>query len=326
MTRGQLLGFRYRWLWLGLWAVGLVLWLNWLCEPLVGAYGPWWLPTHVVRLALDAVFDIGPTAGGLVGVLGYVFRNRSLGAEYVTAVALIVAFFVAAHWLFLRLGRHSLADYPARRMPTATAAIAAGFMAALLTMSLAATVLETCGYWPHFVLSWLNVAEGLAARFQPVQYSLANFSDELILVPSLALLAVAWALWHVVFSIFWRRRERFWQYERMTFWQTIGGAVLTVTALLAQLATRANRGDHLAMDGYYTGLTLGGTVLLWAWGCRVITVFRLRRFERSPVGAICAGCGYDLTGTLMGKRTECPECGANIPEEVRRTKITQTVP
>ena len=109
-----------------------------------------------------------------------------------------------------------------------------------------------------------------------------------------------------------QRRERFWQYEKIS-------RRLIVAALLLMAAMTLARGGGYCRrsEGTYTAFMAGWLILLCSWACRIRLLFLLRKYQLSPPDNSCFECGYDLRGTLAAERTECPECGAKIPEGMR---------
>ena len=136
--------------------------------------------------------------------------------------------------------------------------------------------------------------------------------------PGVVILLLACGFWAAVLSVSWSYSTRYWQFERMTLaLLVIGAAIIAATEVLRfKLPSFPER--PLEVDGRYTAAVLAATVMLWAWGCRILLLFRLRGFEQMRNSVACYACGYDLRGTLAAERRACPECGAPIGAHQRR--------
>jgi len=75
-------------------------------------------------------------------------------------------------------------------------------------------------------------------------------------------------------------------------------------------AWRAGQGPAIAVNIGFTASILGVGLIAW------LKCFS-SRYERQKAPA-CAKCGYDLRGSIPAGSTTCPECGAAIPEAMRR--------
>jgi hypothetical protein len=65
------------------------------------------------------------------------------------------------------------------------------------------------------------------------------------------------------------------------------------------------QGDPMGLGSLYASKAIAVSVILWAWTCRLLLLFQLRKFERQSTADICFACGYDLRASPGA----CPECG-----------------
>ena len=305
------ISYRTRWLTVAAWGVCMVFYLSWIFEPVVSRYTDWWYPSVYLRLVAYMFFGgFKPLfrGEGLYGVLGFdptsPWRWSGI-ADYSYNLYLLGWFsvFVLSALLFLPRRSERQSMLPAKRRPTISSVIAAAFGASVLTMGFGALVLGLASQWDSLIV-WINttLSSKLAAARLP------GFAGALSVLVGFAVVLLMTVMWTFVLHGLWRRRERYWQYERMTLWLMVGAVMLLIVAGISHGA--ASYLDH--EDGAYTGLALGWTVLFWAWGCRIRLLFLLPRFEQSPADTLCMACGYDLRGTMAAGRSECPECGARI--------------
>jgi hypothetical protein len=311
-NRTQRLAIWLRWLMALAWGLVAVVYLDWLFAPLLHGRpgdGGWWYPSRFVfyawksRTNLDW-FRFGDD--GLRGVLGCPLETSTHVGRIVyglTAGAFLAALLLAAG-MFLSLGRRGLRELPAKRRPTAPSLAASSFLAGLLGAAGVALLLDTLGVWGWVVLHSPRFMLELA-RLAPLARDGPSFW------PGLVILLLACGFWVAVFSASWSYSTRYWQFERMTLaLLVIGGIILAATEALR--FTLPSPPDGIEVDGRYTAAVLASTVMIWAWGCRILLLFRLRGFERMRNSVACFACGYDLSGTLAAERHDCPECGAPI--------------
>jgi hypothetical protein len=293
--------YRWRWLWVAPWVAAALAWWTCLIEPVVWGYGgPGNMLLSFVYFYWKGydLWSAGLTRyDGLRGVLGIDDRNFTW---FLTVAA--PALLWLAHIAFLGVRRHSDMALPARRRPGAAALVTASLMAGLLTCAVVVEVLSVEMLW------WRFINLNLYSLAAPVRTPLPWWK-----APAVPLLVVSWAVWWVVLWRWWCRRERFWQFERLTKGLVVAAAVVLVAGLL--IHRNGTLFSNHEEDADFTALTLAGTVLLWAWGERVLLLFRLRRYERAweknPPAPECFACGYDLRGSAPGGA--CPECGAARP-------------
>ena len=135
-----------------------------------------------------------------------------------------------------------------------------------------------------------------------------------------AVMLLLWIAWAIVFFIYWRQGDRYTQLGKMIRGLFVGSLLELLVAAPVQAFTHER--DCYCARGSYTGLVFGVTVLLWCFGPGVILLFVREKVRRERLAPRCAGCGCDLRGTLADDRTQCPECGMDVPEEKRRPQAT----
>lgn len=304
------LAFWLRWLAALAWCLVAVIYLDWLFAPLMHGRqveGGWWYPSRFVFYAWKSRTDLdwfrfGDT--GLTGVLGNSLDPQAHKARYAALAGGLVVLAALSAWMFLALGRQWLRELPAKRRPTTRGILASSLMAGTLSAAGIALLLDTLGAWDWVVLG--------APRFLLKLAGLGPFApDGASVWPGLVILFLGCVFWAAVFSASWAYSTRYWQFERMTLGLLVVAAaiVLLTITLRFQLPVFTPATE---IDGRYTAAVLATTVLLWAWGCRVLLLFQLKHFERMRNSVACYACGYDLTGTLAAKRRDCPECGTGI--------------
>lgn len=141
-------------------------------------------------------------------------------------------------------------------------------------------------------LKWISVGACLtsavlwaASTFFRVQWTYGNGQGSVI-VGSGAVYWMDWACELPVTGLSWGRPQQI----RMRWWPIIAGRVPLAIPLWMPFCT----------------------ALVASW------LLSRRAHPRPKVGT-CANCRYDLTGNITGV---CPECGAPIPEDLRRNEST----
>lgn len=254
MTRGQSVAYRLRWLLLAgaalCWAVGAFYLLN------IG-----WPRWKFLPASADP-----ETGAGLFGVMGWWFNQEW---SYWLAVAAYFGVFLFTQWLFLSSrGRWRLSEEQTGRSSRRSILVAA-LMAGLLTVGLLATILHLGNWWAKFAFRGMG-DDGYLPRYWP---------------PFLAL-AIAWAIWACVFFIYWRQGDRYTQLGRILR-ALIAGSILELLVASPAHALVRHPDECYCVRGSYTGLVLGGTVLLWCFGPGVALLFlrekrRLRQIAGLP--------------------------------------------
>jgi hypothetical protein len=283
MTRYQRLAYRLRW---GLLAMAL------LCMAggalfLINILWPEW----------NMIPYGDPASGiGLQGVMGWQTDDRP---TYALVVAGYLGLFFFAQWLFLAPCRNWAVRLNETGRPMKRAVIVAALVAALLSIALIATLLELPDWWGGVV------TKGNAPRFDDLRYW-----------PPLLALAIAWLIWTAIFFTYWRHGDRYTQLTRMIR-GLLAGSMAECLIIAPAHAWVAHERDCYCARGTYTGLVLGVTALLWCFGPAVILLFMRERYRLAQLTPRCAQCGYDLRGTVAADRSQCPECGAALPDTVK---------
>jgi len=176
-----------------------------------------------------------------------------------------LAIFLAAQWLFLvPRGRWRLESIGGGRL-TRTSALAAGFIAMLLTVGLLATLMELPGWWRS-----LTLVDPDASR-DDVQQKFW------IVWP------VMLALWIVWGFLFWRYAgalDRYTALSRITRFLVAGTFLELIVAAPAHAWIVAHSDDDCyCTRGSYTGVVFGCTALVWIFGPGV-ALLMLRELHR----------------------------------------------
>jgi hypothetical protein len=243
MSHAQSTACRIRWFLL---AAGLLCWLAGLFYLLNVAWPGW-----KVLPCPDA-----ETGAGLLGVMGWETQSQW---GYCVSVGVYFGVFLLTQWLLLCPRGRLRVGVGAAGRPMALAVLSAGLMAALLSVGLLATVLQLAGRWQQFA----NRNAG-----HPPYW------------PSLVALALAWSIWAVVFFAYWRQGDHYTRVGRVLRGLFAGSILELLVAAPAQaFAYREEKNTCYCELGSYTGLVLGGTVLLWCFGPGVALLF-LREQKR----------------------------------------------
>lgn len=116
--------------------------------------------------------------------------------------------------------------------------------------------------------------------------------------------------------------ERFWRMEKSCRWVMFSSATLLVLSISSYFTSlRFAFVEYWQIDVIKTATFFSSTALLWAAACRVWLLFRLVKYEKQRVAMmtespVCFACEYDLSGSLRGGARRCPECGVAVPGEV----------
>lgn len=250
MTQSQTFAHRIRW---ALLSLALLCW----------AAGLFWI-ANVAWPGLK-ILPHDPQSGmGLFGVMGMPFDIGK--GTYWTVVAIYLGVFLLTQWLFLA-PRGSWRIEPAQEgRPLRRSVITAALMAALLTLGAAASVMELEGVWVSFAYK---------DQYEPRYW------------PMLLALGVLWALWSAAFFLYWLQGDRYTQLGRVVRGLIAGSILETLVAAPVHVWVLSHSTEKekecYCVRGSYTGLVLGGTVLLWAFGPGVALLFLREKQRREKV-------------------------------------------
>ena len=284
MTRPQTLAARLRWWLLAAGVLCLLAGLFWIFNVLWPKWG---------------VFPGDPKTGvGLLGVLGFWCEEESYGFW----ASGYLGIFLVTQWFFLGPRGRWRVRLSAAGRPLKPSVLTAALMAVLLTVGLLATVAQVAGGWQKIALvTPLNqpeipitrVTTGLAvattstsapattAAGTTIYYECGRVNEDPRprIWPLASALAASWALWTVIFLVYWRRGNRADQLGGMLR-GLMGGSILELLIATPVHVLAARPEDKCYCErGSYTGLVLGGTVLLWTFGPGLVLLF-LREKER----------------------------------------------
>ncbi len=332
MTKWQRHGFRLRGFYLLLWVMllivaGVVAW-----RP-IGLDG--WSDVTAARVIEEGMgfifFDHQPPIAehGLDGVFGlfsgsrYSF-HRSL-MPYILLPAAATLTLLVATLFYLLPTRSTSKLLPAMRRPTWLSLATLTFMLSLLLTGVVWAVLDylfqveeildpLVGQPTHRIgvpEGFFHNHYGYASNIYLAWWSFPLFAGCIFI---LAFLACG----TMVLLRNRGQRQRYWQHERDTrMVLLLGLGVALACVVLVEVANAYSDWTYFDWEdsGTYTAVLIGLFVALWAFGCRVVLLLMLGRYERAAENLdepICFACGYDLRGTL-GHGHACPECGQPIP-------------
>lgn len=177
---------------------------------------------------------------------------------YYLQVIGILGILLLAQWFFLRSKRGWIIRLSEHARPMKTSILAASLMAMLLSVGLIASLMEIPDQWAK----------------------LANFDEGWW--PVWTAMAVLWLVWAVIFAIYWKAGDRYTQLSRMIR-GLIAGSVLEMLVATPIHAYCYNRDGCYCARGSYTGLILGSTVLVWAFGPGVVLLFLREKYRREKL-------------------------------------------
>ncbi len=245
----------------------------------------WWLLAGVICCWLAALYWVfaplpsnrltdlakpgGLTLGrwGLEGVMGLFAEHQS---TYFFSATIVAGFFLLSQWLFLCPSHGWRIRIHDNGRPLRLSVMVAALMAALLSVGFLATLAELIGVWDKLIRAYNHGTQnGMTFRSWPL----------------LLVLAALWALWAVIFFLYWRADSRGTQLER-TLRVLFAGSILEllVSAPVHVMILRSkSKGECYCETGSYTGLVLGGTVLLWTFGPGIVLLFLHEAARRGPL-------------------------------------------
>ncbi len=200
--------------------------------------------------------------------------------------ATLVGVLLLAQWALLRPGRSWATRLTVTGRPVKSAVIAAAAMAMLLSVGVAALLLELPNWWE------------------------ATLDSPLGLTGIWVCMAILWGVWAWIFLVYWRQGDRYTHYGKLIRALVAGSIAESIVAIPVHIWATHQRGCYCAR-GTYTTLVFAGTVLLWAFGPGIILLYAREKYRRARLFPRCIRCGYDLTGNVSGV---CPECGAKIED------------
>ncbi|MCE9592214.1 MAG: hypothetical protein K8S99_17045 [Planctomycetes bacterium] len=288
MTHAQSTAYRCRWALLILGLLAITPGLVWVLWPELKWFG------------VDSVGVMGtPVIWGamIAEAMGYPGGFNGEGFLNACAGAFLVGLVLLAQWMFLRPRRDLAIRLAKTARPMWTSIITAAFMAMMLTTGLIATLLTLPGWWEEVV------------------------QDKNNLYYTWLVMLLLWSFWAVLFFIYWRGGDRYTQLSRMVR-RLLAGSILEMIIAAPVQAYSDRPNDCYCAKGSYTGLILGGTVAVWAFGPGIVLLFLREKYRRAKLNTVeCTACGYDLSGSLRAGKTECPECGAKVAEKDLRTNV-----
>lgn len=208
-----------------------------------------------------------PQLWGLQGVGGWFCNSEGW---YCVVIAAYFGLFLLAQWFFLGprgAWRIKLND---SGRPLSTSILVAALAAALLSIGLLASITQWTGTWVRIVGNpQTNDYNQIDLRYWPV----------------LIAVAVSWLIWSVLFALYWKSANRSTQFSRMLRGLFAGSILELLVSTPVHVAVLRNKDDSecYCATGSYTGLVLGGTVLLWTFGPGLALLFLKEKQRRPPL-------------------------------------------
>lgn len=180
-------------------------------------------------------------------------ENREL--ENVINATLILGAVVNTQWLFLCPRGQLAVRLGDEGRPLVRSIIVAALLFTLLSTAMAATLFELLGWWQ---------AENLFAIW--------------------AVMGCAWLIWAIIFYFYWQGKDRKTFLSKTLKW-LFGGSILELLVAAPVHAMVWKREPHgcYCSTGSYTGLVLGGVVLLWTFGPGLLLLFIYEKQRREPL-------------------------------------------
>jgi hypothetical protein len=231
----------------------------------------WVFAAGVIAL-LNPLFVFSDSLGaGIIGTpFAPVVRNLrdNLQSIYIPEGAGYLAIFLASQWLFLvPRGRWRLESIGGGRL-TRTSALAAGFIAMLLTVGLLATLMELPGWWRTMTLVDPDASrDDITQKFWTVW----------------PVMLALWIVWGLLFWRYARALDRYTALSRITRFLVAGTFLELIVAAPAHAWIVPHSDDDCyCTRGSYTGVVFGCTALVWLFGPGVVLLMlrELRRRER----------------------------------------------
>ncbi len=312
---------RARRLWLLLWWLLMALTLWELILPLL----PWKLkigeavrPSYLLSCLLQqhpslpsALTQAVPWTG-VNGIFGIDLSRGQYGYWHIEILLTTVTLFTALLFVLclgaFTFNRPTLARLAEHRPLTSVQQTIAALMAGMLATAACWLLLDVLNLWyviyrllPHPVYS---------------QPQLSNVRWQYYQVPQLgwlgpSLLGVSFLIALLLMTLMRQRDEEcYWKIERLSRCFVLAALLLLGWAVLQTLLGEAED----AYQGTYTAGLLGTFVLLWSFGVRARLLQQWPAYQQVKLQtpAACTDCGYDLRGTILAGRSECPECGHKI--------------
>lgn len=194
---------------------------------------------------------VGIEAAGLLGtVLAFSTGSKLI---YGINVVIVLGLLLLAQWAFLRPSKDWTVRMTTEGRPLKTSVFAAGLMAALLTTGLISLLLELPNWWEKiFDTDNQNAA-----------------CNKLI---AWAVILVIWAIWSLLFFIYWKQGDRYTQLGKMIRGLVAGSILETIIGVPVHIWATQQR-ECYCCRGTYTTLVLSATVLIWAFGPGIILLY-----------------------------------------------------
>jgi hypothetical protein len=175
---------------------------------------------------------------------------------------------------------------PTRKRAMIISQMIAALVAAALTFGLVATFLSA-------IDKWEAINKSIGAHI-------------------LWVVAIAWVIWLIVFSIIWIRQP-FSGFARI-YKTLIAGTILEVLITIPIDVQVRKRTSCWCDQGTFFAYVICTCVAFWSFGPGLVLLLLTRKLQREGYFSLCQKCGQDVS-TVNDKR--CTSCKARIPRNNR---------
>ena len=212
----------------------------------------------------------GGLAGTILGAIYYIDEelfDPNDGPVFTVVVMFFMILFT--QWLFLRPRKTFKMNLTQKGKPLKSAIVVAGFMGALLTSGLIYTAMQLTGWWKRL------------SDNQDLVFDNDN-NGQFFWMLFIGLLLIFWIVWGIIFTIHWYYGDRYTQLRRMTA-ALFAGSILELFIAGPVQAFSDPDNSCYCSKGSYSGLVLGATVAVWAFGPLVFLLFLEKSYRAQKI-------------------------------------------
>lgn len=198
------------------------------------------------------------------GIMGTVLAPFKAVSEnmlgYFVNIDLFIGMLLLSQWAFLRPCEEFTLHLTTEGRPLKSSVIAAGIAAMLLTIGFIALLIE--------IPNW----------YEPIM----NSDKIWVGFAILGVMLIVWAVWAVVFYVYWRQGDHYTQMGKMLR-GLIAGSILEIMVAVPVHIWASRQRECYCCRGTYTTLVLAGTVLIWAFGPGIILLYMREKYRRAKL-------------------------------------------